>query len=200
MEIEPSRGRFLDQNPGGIKALRAAQQFLDGDRHSQDKLVRRNFYVSKLRMIEKLKRAKEAAKQVEINIIDGRLEALERELGAIALSGSQSERKDLDAARKYLERQKEKEIWADYYARLFVQAYQELFCTGLLLTGTVPTKQEVELHVKNLHARKKGWDKQCAMKEFKDAPLGNTVTLSRIYEILGFKDHLKGAKRGPKKG
>src|SRR5258708_10718003 len=177
MELERWGGIFVDETGGGKRALGAANLFLGGDRHSQDKLVRRNFYVSKLRMIEKLKRVKEAAKQVEINIIDGRLEAVERELGAIALSGSQSERKDLDAARKYLERQKEKEIWADYYARLFVQAYQELFCTGLLLTGTVPTKQDVELHVKNLHARKKDWDKQCAMKGFINSPLVNPLTL-----------------------
>jgi hypothetical protein len=184
--------KFLEQNPRAVKALRSAQRFLEGDPNSKDKQVRRNFYIRKLRMIDSLKRTREAAQEDArrrgwvFTVNDGRLDVLRREIESINSCGSESQRKDLDRAERFMEK---KGGYASYnYGCLFVQSYQELLCDAAFLTGKVPTKHEVAQRVVKLSPD------ITSVEE-----LGSDVTLSVIYKKLGFRDTLRGAKRGPKK-
>ncbi len=196
LQIRPEDvGKFLARNPKLVKALKSAQSFLEGNPKSKDKQDRRNFYVWKLRMVKSLERTKEAVekeaklKGITFIVNDGRLDVLKGELEAINSCGSESQRKDLDRAERFMKNIEEEGGYASYnYGCLFVQSYQELLCDAAFLTRKAPTKQEVAQRVVKLSPG------ITSVEE-----LGSDVTLSVIYKKLGFRDTLREAKRGPKR-
>src|ERR1700686_1396192 len=87
-------GKFIKRNPNAVEALRSAQRYLEGNPNSDDKLVRRNYYVALLRKIENLERTVAAAALKGITLNHGDLSRINGELARIARSGTDIERKD----------------------------------------------------------------------------------------------------------